>query len=183
MSSGFTVEIQNDAVREVLRKLAARVGNMNPVLEALGEGIVERSKRRFKTSTGPDGTAWKANAASTLALVGARIGKFKSNVKKDGSLNARGARTLANKKPLIGESGDLRRQIVSIAIANALTIQATPKYAAIQQFGGKTGGGSWIPGKTIPARPFLPFKQDGTIYPQEQSAILMALNDYLTADL
>lgn len=180
MSVGFTVEIQDDAVREVLRKLAARFEKMTPVLQALGEGIVERSKRRFETSTGPDGATWKLNSAATLAMVSARIGKSKSYVKKDGSLNARGERKLAGKKPLIGESGDLRRQIVAVATGNILTIQATPVYAAIHQFGGQAGRGKKV---TIPARPFLPFKVDGSLYPDEQSEILAALNDYLTDDL
>ena len=87
---------------------------------------------------------------------------------------------MASKKPLIGESGDLRRQIVAMATANALTIQATPVYAAIHQFGGQAGRGKKV---TIPARPFLPVKLDGSLYPQEQSEILAALNDYLTSDL
>ena len=98
---------------------------------------------------------------------------------KGGGLNKAGAASLANKKPLIGESQDLRRQFVALAASGSLTIASTPKYAAIQQFGGKAGRGHKV---TIPARPFLPIRQDGTLYPTEQAAILATLNDYLTAN-
>lgn len=178
--SNFTIEVQDEPAHALLRKLASRVDNMQPVLQTLGEGIVERTKRRFETSTDPDGQPWKPNSAATLNMLSARLAGVKSNVKKDGSLNAKGSRALANKKPLIGESGDLRRQIVAIAAGNALTVSSTPVYAAIHQFGGNAGKGH----KTvIPARPFLPIKQDGSLYPQEQTLILDALNSYLMEGL
>lgn len=174
--TAFTIEIKDSGVQAVLQALKARAGNLNPALQAIGEGITERTKRRFETSTAPDGTPWKPNSAATLAMLAARLSGQKSKVKKDGSLNASGARQLAGKKPLIGESQDLRRQIIPQASGNALTVSSTPKYAAIQQFGGKAGRGKKV---TIPARPFLPIRQDGALYPQEQALVLQALNDFL----
>ena len=56
---------------------------------------------------------------------------------------------------------------------------SSPFYAAIQQFGGKTGAKSWTHGALIPARPFLPIRPDGTLYPDEQKTVLSALNEYL----
>ena len=176
--TSFTVEIQDEQVRAALKALAARVQNMQPVLQAIGEDIVERTKHRFDTSTGPDGVAWKPNSAATLDMLAARLGK--SYRKKSGDLNSKGEARVAGKKPLIGESGDLRRQIVARADAHAVTIHSTPVYAAIQQFGGKTGRGRKV---TIPARPFLPVRQDETIYPQEQALILQELNAYLAGRL
>lgn len=176
----FSIEVQDKAVQSALHALASRVNNMAPVLDTLGEGIIERTKRRFDTSTGPDGQAWKPNSAATLAMLSDRLAGSKSNIKKDGSLNAKGSRALANKKPLIGESQDLRRQIVAIASGNTLTVSSTPKYAAIHQFGGKAGKGHKV---TIPARPFLPVKLDGSLYPQEQALVLQALNSYLMDNL
>lgn len=67
-----------------------------------------------------------------------------------------------------------------MAAGGTLTITSTPKYAAIQQFGGKAGRGRKV---TIPARPFLPIRPDGTLYPTEQSQILATLNEYITAGL
>lgn len=180
----FTITVQDAEVKALLQRLQGRVSNMRPVLQNLGEGIVDRTKRRFDTSTSPDGTPWAAYPldGATINMLTQRIGGSKSNRKKDGSLNSRGAKQLGNKKLLI-DAGDLRRQIVQVATSNSLTVSSTMKYAAIHQFGGTTGAGSWIPGKKIPARPFLPLKKDGSLYPQEQAEILAALNDYLAADL
>lgn len=174
----FTIEVKDQAVQDLLARLAGRAGGLSPVLAAIGSDITERTKRRFETSSGPDGAPWAPNSAATLGMLSARLGGQKSKVKKDGSLNARGQRALANKKPLI-DSGDLRRQIEPRVLGNTLTVVANQRYAAIQQFGGTTGAASWIPGKKIPARPFLPVRLDGTLYPQEQALVLQALNDFL----
>jgi len=180
MSSPFTLTVEDTGVISALQALSARVNNMAPMLQALGDDIVERSKRRFDTSTGPDGQPWKPNSAATMEMVAARIGKHSSNLKKGGSLNAKGQRALANKRPLIGESGDLRREIAAISDQSSVTVISSPLYAAIQQFGGQAGRGHKV---TIPARPFLPVRSDGTIYPEEQADILAALNEWLLSGL
>lgn len=178
--SAFELIVEDQGLQSALSTLVARVNNMTPVLQAIGDDIVERAKRRFETSSGPDGQPWQPNAAATLGMVAERIGKHASNVKKGGGLNAQGKRALANKKPLIGESGDLRRQIVSVASNSALVVSSAPVYAAIQQFGGKAGRGHKV---TIPARPFLPVHIDGSLYPAEQSAIQATLNEWLVSGL
>ncbi len=177
--TAFTITVQDQGVQAALKALSARVNNMKPVLQTIGEGIVERTKRRFETSTDPAGQPWKPNSAATLALLGARLSGQKSKVKKDGSLNALGARALANKKPLIAD-GNLRRQFTISAVNGTLTVSNSMKYAAIQQFGGKAGRGHKV---TIPARPFLPIHQDGSLYPKEESEVLKAINEYLLEGL
>lgn len=171
----FSIEVKDEAVRDALKALAARMGNLAPVLTVLGDSITERTKQRFDTSTAPDGTPWKPNSAATLGMLSAKLAGSKSNVRKGGSLNAKGLRELANKKPLIA-SGFLRQQIIPVVAGQTLTVSATPKYAAIHQFGGQAGRGHKV---TIPARPFLPIKPDGTLYPDEQQLVLDALNDFL----
>lgn len=178
--TAFTVEVKDQGVQAALKALSDKVGNLQPVLQTIGEGITERTKHRFDTSTAPDGTPWKPNSAATLAMLGARLGGQKSKVKKDGSLNARGARQLAGKKPLIGDSQDLRRQFTLAASASSVTVGNTMQYAAIHQFGGKAGRGHKV---TIPARPFLPVRLDGTLYPDEQALVLQALNYFLMEGL
>lgn len=173
--TSFTITVDDKAVQGTLMKLSARVDNLTPALQTIGEGIVERTRRRFETSKGPDGVAWKPNSAVTLGLFSGRLAGQKSKVKKDGSLNAAGERALANKKPLIAD-GELRRQFDIRAVGNSLTVVSTPEYAAIQQFGGKAGRGRKV---TIPARPFLPIHQNGALYPAEQSDVLQAINAYL----
>lgn len=172
--STFSIEVQDQDVRSALNRLAAKADNMQPMLQALGDDIVERTKRRFETSTGPDGVKWKANADATLGVLRAGLGK--SYRKKNGDLNAAGERRIAGKKPLIGESGDLRREIVAIASNTQLAVNAGADYAAIHQFGGKAGRGLKV---TIPARPFLPITQSGDLYSEEKALVLQAVNDYL----
>lgn len=172
--TSITVQVDDQDIRAALGRLADRGDNLRPVLQAIGDDMVERTKRRFETSTAPDGQAWAPNSAATLGLLAARLGG--SFRKKDGGLNKKGSTRLAGKKPLIGESGDLRRQIVAVAGDSDLTLTSSPVYAAIQQFGGKAGRGHKV---VIPARPFLPIRPDGTLYPAERAEVLKAIEDYL----
>ena len=179
----FTLTVEDRGVHDALAALAERVGSMEPHLKALGDDIIARTQRRFGTSSGPDGEKWQANSAATLGMLSSRLAGVKSNARKNGELNKRGRAQLANKKPLIDE-GDLRRQFFrEVTAGNVLTVHNSQRYAAIQQFGGTTGAGSWVPGKAIPARPFLPVRLDGTLYPQEQALILDALNAFLAEGL
>lgn len=177
----FTITVQDHAVRTALQALAARVNSLEPVLTKIGIGIVERTDRRFETSTAPDGTPWAAYplGGATITMLTQRIGGSKSNRKKDGSLNSRGAKQLGNKKLLIGDGKHLKGSIERQVIGNALIISSSQQYAAMHQFGGTTSASSMIPGKKIPARPFLPIKKDGSLYPQEQAEILEAINVYI----
>lgn len=177
--TAFTVDVVDQQARSALKTLAARVNNPAPLLHTVAEGITERTKHRFDTSKGPDGQAWKPNSTATLDMLSERLAGSKSNRKKDGSLNAKGSRALANKKVLI-DSGFLRQQIVPSSTATSLSVTATAIYAAIHQFGGKAGRGLKV---TIPARPFFPIHQDGSLYPQESELILGEINAYLMEGL
>jgi len=55
----LTIEVHDQAVRAALKNLADSVRNMRPVLDDIGEDMVQRAKARFATSTGPDGATWK----------------------------------------------------------------------------------------------------------------------------
>lgn len=175
----FTITVDDKAVQDALRALSTRVNNLAPVLTALGDEITERTQRRFETSSGPDGAPWAPNSAATLGMLSARIAGSKSYARKDGSLNARGSAKLANKKPLI-DTGFLRNNIFPQVSGNTLIVGTPAKYAAIHQFGGQAGRGRKV---TIPARPFLPVRLDGTLYPQEQELVLKALNEFLAEGL
>ncbi len=175
--TSFTLQVHDKLVRDALSRLQARLEQAQPVLESIGEHSVERIKRRFETSSAPDGTPWKPNSQSTLDQVASRLGK--SFRKKGGALNAKGQARVTGKKPLIGESRALSTQIVRFTSQDSLTVASTPIYAAIQHLGGQAGRGGKV---TIPARPFMPIMPDGQLYPEERDAILLDLNNYL-ADL
>lgn len=175
----FSISINDAPVFAALDALAKRVNQAQPFLQAVGDDIVERSKERFTSSTGPDGQPWAKNSAVTLSRYLTKTG---GSFKKDGSLSKKGVARQAGKKPLIGNSRDLSRQIFAQASDASVTVGVSPVYAAIQQFGGKKAQFPKLWGD-IPARPFLPIKPDGTIYPTEQGLIIDQLNKYFAGDL
>lgn len=138
-----------DAVREMLQGIAARMSNMSPIMRAIGDRVVEQTKRRFEAGgPAPDGTPWKTPKTP----------------------NRKRIRTLT-------VSGHLRDSIrYQLLGNNAVAIGTNRVYAAIHQLGGKTAAhiirprkGKALfwpgarhpvasvkhPGSVIPARPFL----------------------------
>jgi phage virion morphogenesis protein len=166
----FTVKVEDRAVREALNALARRVGDLQPVMQSIGEDVMERTKQRFETSTGPDGKRWQPNARATIEAFIDRRGGFGKR-----GINKKGAALAMNKRPLI-DGGDLRRQFHVAATGNAVTIGNSMIYAAIHQFGGQAGRGKKV---TIPARPFLPVTNNGSLYPDDRRRVLEAINGYL----
>lgn len=168
----FKVEVSDQAVREALRRLQGTVEHLSPVLRAIGEGIMERTKQRFATATDPGGSPWAPNAQATIeAYIAARGGFGKRGINKKGQALAMG------KRPLQGESGDLARQFHVFTIGDSsVTVGSSPVYAAIQQRGGQAGRGKKV---TIPARPFLPVTAADDLYPGERDIILAELARYI----
>lgn len=178
----ITVDVQDHGVQDALQALSKRVSNMQPILKAIGEDIMERTKQRFGTSTGPDGLRWQGNAISTVQALISGARSKKGGVLKNGNLSKKAQTSLAGKRVLI-DSGYLEREFSpmnkggTLAVTNTtLSVISSAKYSAIHQFGGKAGKGHIV---TIPARPFLPIKSNGEIYPQDKYLILDAINDYL----
>lgn len=177
--NGIRIESDTAAALAELKALQQRGESLQPLLSLLGEEIVERAKKRFASSTGPDGQPWKANSPVTLGREALRLSISKGNRRKDGGLNARGQKALAGKRPLIGES----RTLSSVGnfwqlSGNALEIGNSTVYSAIQQFGGSRGQFPHLWGD-IPARPFMPVTGTGELYPAEEQSILSAINDYI----
>lgn len=170
----FTVEVKDQEVTARLRELATKVSRPQPVLQAIGEDIMERTKERFSTGTDPAGARWAPNARSTIeAYLERRGGIGKRGITK------KGRELAASKRPLIGVSGSLARQFYARVSGNTLTVGSTMRYAAMQQFGGKRSQFRHLWGD-IPARPFLPVTLAGSLYPAERDAIVATLNRYLS---
>lgn len=123
------VKVDNAAVLAAMQRLARSAANPRPLLLALGEELTKSTKKRFETSTAPDGTKWAPNKPSTLK-------------RKKGS------------QPLIGKTHLLAQQISYAAGLDSLMVGSSMKYAAMQQFGGKKSRFPNLWGD-IPARPFL----------------------------
>ncbi len=154
----ITITVNDAQVQAALARLQQRTSNLAPVMQDIGEYMVEATKQRFAQSKAPDGTPWAPNKPSTLARY---LGKYGGSYKKDGTLSKKGAARAGSKKPLMGESGTLSSAIYSKPGATSVVIGSAQVYSAVQQFGAKQGAfgrnkrNAPLPWGDIPARPFM----------------------------
>ncbi len=149
--SSATIRLESTRVLDVLARVAAGVRKPAPLYKAIGEDLVASTKARFATSTAPDGSRWAPNSQATFE---AYLARFTKTTRKDGRLNAKGVSVVMGKKPLVGESHQLGKQIYYQLTANGLEVGSPMEYAAMQQFGGSKAEFPHLWGD-IPARPFL----------------------------
>jgi len=149
--TAITLTIEDAELKAALARLTAGLRSPAPLYKAIGEDLVQSTKDRFASSTGPDGQRWAPNSEATFL---AFVDKFTKTTRKDGRLNAKGAGVVMGKKPLVGESGSLSSQIFYNLIPGGLEVGSTMEYAAMQQFGGTIADWPHLWGD-IPARPFL----------------------------
>ncbi len=167
------IDITDNGVQEALNRLSSAGNSLHPALRDIGEFLVDSTRQRFATSTAPDGTRWAPNTETTILMY---LGRYKGSFsKKTGRLTKQGAGRASGKRPLIGETGDLSRQIHYHLDGNdTLYIGSSMIYAATQQFGAKRrqfqGKAPW---GDIPARPFLGLSDS------DQSTILDIIGDFL----
>ena len=126
-----------------LGRMARRMGKPEGGLKRVGQYVKGLSQQAFRGSKDPTtGDKWADLRPVTLEL------------RKKG----KGSGT---PKILIDSSG-LRKSIVAIITGrNKVAVGASKIYGAMHQFGGTTSSRSMIPGKRIPARPFLGFDKRG----------------------
>jgi len=169
MTPAFTIQVTAPTVLAALEQLKSSFtpSKMRPAMREIGEEIVERTMRRFDTSTAPDGTPWAPLAEGTVL---ARLAKIMGVTHKDnernrkreiaGKLNDKGVNEVTGMKPLI-DSGNLKRQIryriinggAGVAIGTERFADEWEGGAAVHQFGTTNAGKKH--NITIPARPFL----------------------------
>jgi phage virion morphogenesis protein len=130
------VNIDDSQIRRSLQHLQHAAGDISPALREIGVVIVESTKRRFETGTGPDGQRWPLNSVLST-LLGEKRGD----------------------KPLI-DSGTLMNQIHCQLIGNhTLEVGSPMEYAAMQQFGGTKAEFPQLWGDIL-SRPFLGISDD-----------------------
>ena len=135
------VKFDGTAATASLRGLLAGIENPAPLLAQLGEYTLRTTRDRFKTQTGPDGTAWAA---------------LQPWYKKEKSQNKNRVLTLR---------GFLRGQLVSQVVGGkSVEVGSNLVYAAVHQFGDAIKPksakllafrGHVAKSVTIPARPYL----------------------------
>lgn len=197
MTDAIRIDIDDAGVLAALEQLRARAADLKPVLADIGEHLAETTKRRFGASTGPDGRRWAPNSSVTILQY---LGRYKGSYTKKGALSSKGAARQAGKKPLIGESKALSKNIYYRLTGDGVEVGSTRIYAAVQQFGAKMGEfgrysqvarvrkyglhdfrgaagtkkGFPIPWGDIPPRPFLGLSE------QDRADLLDILAEYLS---
>jgi phage virion morphogenesis protein len=154
------VEIDDQAARDLLNELKTRMGDLTPVLEAVGGIMQSGTQQRFVDQQAPDGTPWAALSQVTL------------DRRRQGG---RGAEILR-------DTGRLMNSISYRVAGDSVSVFTNVIYAGTHQSGASKGAygvnrrGSPIPWGTIPARPFLGYNQ------ADNDAVLEILNGYLQAN-
>lgn len=155
--SSTRVEFDTTQADALLREVAANLSDMTPVMDQIGEVLINSTRARFGRGIAPDGTAWAPNTPATIA--------------RKGSAN-----------PLIGQTRTLSRTIFHAARPDGVSWGSNLIYSAVQQMGagkgvfGEMTNGQSIPWGTIPARPFI------GISDEDSAAITVALETFLDPD-
>lgn len=152
----ITIELDTREVTDAISALVARMRDPRPLMQDIGEVMVQSTKNRFGAGIGPDGAAWEPNTALTLS-------------RKKGT------------KPLIGESHRLGNEITyaldgdgaGVSIGSNLIYAATQQFGADQGAFGRSKRGGPIPWGNIPARPFLGLADD------DATAVLDIVQEHL----
>jgi len=123
------IEVDDRKVVQMLQRLIDAGQNPRPALLEIGEDLVDSTKNRFGSESGPDGSVWERNSPLTIARKG-------------------------RDQPLTGH-GTLMDQInYQLTGGDTLDVGSPTIYAAMQQFGGTRSEFPHLWGD-IPARPFI----------------------------
>jgi phage gpG-like protein len=186
----ITIKIDDREIRQAFTGLIQSAKNPRPILAQLGEILLDSTRKRFATSTAPDGTPWAPNSAATMIAwlqkksgkfegrkrIGDKDGYFHKKGDNKGRLALKGVATVMDKRVLIGETTNLSRQIFPVVGDDYVQIGSDRPYAAMQQFGGSKSEFTHLWGD-IPARPFM------GISDQDKQNILDTIAEHLHSSL
>lgn len=165
----INVHVQDQAVQAMLRRLQASVSNMQPAMAEIGTTLTDNVRIGFRDSKDPWGSKWKS--IGQAAIMG-RLGHRKDSFGKRGKITKKGQGYLTGGIQPLLDTGALRSSIAFNATGNSVEVGTNLKYAKTHQFGAKQGAfgrskrGGQIPWGNIPARPFMPIRNDRADLPQ-----------------
>lgn len=150
-----TLEFNDAEVNAVYEALNARLMDLSPAMQDMGEAWLTSTETRFAQSVAPDGTPWAAKSPVTLARYGVAGGN-------------------RLRQPLIGPSRILSTTIFPEHTPESVALASNVIQAAVMQFGAEQGSlGGGAPWGDIPARPFLGVSE------HDKPMIAQILTEYL----
>jgi phage virion morphogenesis protein len=146
--TSIEIRVKDQGVSDLLTRLQHRIGNLRPALQVVGEIVVESIQRNFEEHQSPKKQRWKDLSPAYERWKTQKMGR--------------------NADDVLILSRDLMGSIAYKAYSDKVVIGTGPYivYAAIHQFGGKTGRGH---AATMPARPFMGVRDED--WPSIRSAI------------
>jgi len=134
----ITIELRDAELQAALARGQGLLGDLTPVMQAIGEALVQSSKDRIAAGQTPEGTAFAPRSQVTEAVY----------ARKGWSYGL----------PL-NVGGDLRGQVHAVAGPDRVEVGSPMAYAAMMQFGGSKARFPHLWGD-IPARPYLGLSED-----------------------
>lgn len=155
----ITIEVNDRSALDALNRMVQGLSDATPVMADLAQLLAIESEHQFASQSGPLGP-WPGLSDVTKQMR-ARGGSWPG-------------------KMLQISSAGLAASVQTAYGPDWASISTNKPYAAMHQFGGTTSARSMIPGKTIPARPYLPFNpRTNEITPDAQATILDVVNSWL----
>ncbi|CAL1241312.1 phage virion morphogenesis protein [Candidatus Methylocalor cossyra] len=151
MTDLIEIRIDSRALEAALDQLARATANLTPLMRSLGAELVDLTEGRFEA----EGPGWPDLAEAT-----------KQRRAKSGHWPGK----------MLQVSGQLAASITTEVGPSSVLVGSAKKYAAIHQLGGQAGRGHTV---IIPPRPYLPVNEDGSLFPDAESAMVDVVLDYL----
>jgi phage virion morphogenesis protein len=157
----ITIEVKDQEVTAMLNRLMAGMNDLQPAMANVAQALASESERQFATQSGPLG-AWPSLSSETTIPFRTKKGTWPG-------------------KMLQVSAGGLAASVQTAYGSNFARIGSNKPYSAMHMFGGTTSAKSMIPGKRIPARPYLPFNpQTSELSDPAKATVIEVLETYLS---
>ncbi len=173
MSEFVSIVIDDRQLVEALTRLERAGGDLKPAMRKIAQTLAKVTEDNFAAEGRPK---WKPLSEVTVHM---RLGGSKA-YKKDGKLTKAAQRRQDAGFRILQDTGQLASSITTQADSQRAAIGSNLVYAAIHQFGGDAGHGRKV---AIPARPYLPITEDGTLQEEARDEVLEAVLRHLATAL
>lgn len=147
------IRIDAGQAEAAIEKLCAKLSNLRPLMAGISEELHSEMLLNFEHQGRP---AWKDLSPTTRRM--------------------RAAKRKDPKGKILMVTGQLRSSVMTHTTDTSAGLTTNKVYAAIHQFGGKTGKNHAV---EIPARPYMPFA-DNELQESTQIAIIDLVTDYFS---
>lgn len=143
--TGVSVTVDSAEVDRALRAMAARLGDLRPAMELIGQAMVTEKDLGFRAETDPWGTPWARLSEVTMG------------------------RRRGTSAQILRDTGNMQDSITFDAGKSSVVVGTNEPRARTHQFGaskgayGRTKRGGPIPWGDIPRRAMLPLDKAGDI--------------------